>query len=221
MHSWGFKIIYPIINENGTLKVPEQQKKASETIEIAARNTKKINIDIPRNSLVICLVAVENNDINVAIASASKKGESIRIDSNTPYCCKDYYSNTGLATLTFDNSYSTSTAKTVFYEVVAYNIIPPNDAITAKIKFNMHTVQLAAEDYCTIHEGLYPKNLSEFIDLLLTMENPANNEIPPVVNGIDGKPGQVCYTYNYEKSIYRIFGIDGNGNKLDLILSNQ
>lgn len=221
MHGWGFKIIYPIINENGILKIPEPQKKVSETIEIAAGNKKTINIDIPRNSLVTYLVAVENNDINVAIASASKKGEPIRIDRNTPYYFKDYYSNTGLATLAFDNSYPTSTAKNVFYEVIAYNIIPPNEAIIAQIKHNMHTVQLAAEDYCTIHEGLYPKNLSEFIDLLLPMENPVNNEIPPVVYGIDGKPGQVCYTYNYEKSMYRIYGIDGDGNKLDLVLSSQ
>jgi len=221
MHSWGFKIIYPIIIENGILKVPEQQKKVSDTIEIAAGNTKKINIDIPRNSLVTYLVAVKNKDINVAIASANKKGESIRIDSNTPYYFKDYYSNTGLATLTLDNSYSTSTAKTVFYDVIAYNIIPPNETITAQIKNNMHTVQLAAEDYCTIHEGLYPKNLSEFINLLLPLVNPINKEISPVVYGVNGKPGQVCYTYNYEKSTYRIFGIDCDGNKLDLILSNQ
>jgi len=82
------------------------------------------------------------------------------------------------------------TPKTVYYKVTVYNYKPPREAIIAQIINNMHTVQLAVEDYNTIYEGIYPKIVSEFFHLLpSSMVNPINNEISPVVNGANGKSG--------------------------------
>jgi hypothetical protein len=222
IHIWGFKIIYPIIKENGMLKVPEIQKEISNTIQVNAGSSKEINTDIPKNTLVTFLVAVENKDINVAIVSSGKRGESIRIDSKNPIFFSEYYAFGGVAVLNFDNSYSIMTPKTVYYKVTVYNYKPPKEAITAQIKNNMHTIQLSAEDYNTIHVGIYPRTIAEFRKLMpLSLINPVDTNIPAVVDGKTGKSGQVTYSFNPETDTYIICGFDQDGKKLDLILSNK
>lgn len=91
----------------------------------------------------------------------------------------------------------------------------------AAIKNIMHTVQLAAEDYCTITEGVYPDSVSEFAHLLPDMINPVDYRSPAVIDGSFGSPGQVGYEYNSRTDKYKIYGFDLRGEQLSLILSND
>lgn len=91
----------------------------------------------------------------------------------------------------------------------------------ATIKINMHVVQLVAEDYCTITEGVYPDIVSDFAYLLPDMVNPVDYRSPAVIDGSFGGPGQVGYEYNSRTDKYKIYGFDLDGEQLSLVLSND
>ena len=95
------------------------------------------------------------------------------------------------------------------------------ESINASVKLNMHTIQICVENYCIQYES-YPRSVSEFKHLLApTLVNPVNSEVPVVIDGKFGQPGQVTYSYDPKTDVYVIYGFDANGIRLDFFLSNK
>jgi hypothetical protein len=87
------------------------------------------------------------------------------------------------------------------------------------VKNNMHTVQLAVEDYNILHEGRYPAVVADFRELLpASFTNPIEPELPAVVDGSVGKRGQVTYFYDSKMGKYKIYGFGGDGKQLSVVL---
>ncbi|MBU2463833.1 MAG: hypothetical protein KJ844_07100, partial [Candidatus Edwardsbacteria bacterium] len=57
----------------------------------------------------------------------------------------------------------------------------PEDSLTKAIKRNMHTVQLAVEDYACRHNGVYPTKVAEFWTEFPNIKNPVDPELAVVV----------------------------------------
>jgi len=213
----------PIIEENGLLKALTIKKETEKTIDIEAGKTKEITIDLSKNTLFVCFASVKEKDVIISLKDDD--GTPIaeeKIDPESPFFNTFRTDKDEAITLTIDNSYSVMTPKTVFYVITQYNYTPSKKEIEAEIKSNMHTVQVCVEDYCIQHDGVYPRTVSEFKEIIPSvLVNPVNSNIPVVVDGKIGKPGQVTYSYDPETDTYFIYGFDADGKKLDLILSNK
>ncbi len=100
----------------------------------------------------------------------------------------------------------------IFAAFVSIIIILPNfismcgRAKDGAVKSNMHTVQLAAEDYAVRNDGNYAGEDNP-VDAFFggtAPTNPVNSNEPGLVSGIPTRPGQVGYVY--KDGIYYIYG---------------
>ncbi len=104
-----------------------------------------------------------------------------------------------------------------------------NRAKEGSLKSNMHTTQLAAEDYADKNGGKYADD-DDPVETLFTQfgsicpANPINSKEADLVSGIPTKPGQVGYVYedgNYFIYGYGYYELIKGGNGDTLILSNS
>lgn len=222
---WGgdVNVPCPIIEKNGLLKALTIKKETEKTIDIEAGKTKEITVDLLKNTLFVCVASVKEKDVIISLKDDD--GTTIteqKIDSESSFTGGGYADKDETVTLTIDNSYSAMTPKTVLYIITQYNYTPSKKEIEAEIKSNMHTIQLCVENYNTIHEGIYPKSVAEFVYLLPPgLANPIDATMPSVVDGTSGKPGQVCYSYDSNTGGYKIYGFDVNGKQISLVLSSE
>ncbi len=99
-----------------------------------------------------------------------------------------------------------------------YNMM--NRAKEGSVKANMHTVQLAVEDYAVDTAGLYPAETLINLTQVLSIQgitNPFNTSASAFVGGVAVSPGEVGYNHNsYDNAPYTITGFGANS-----ILLNQ
>ncbi|MBI5805244.1 HEAT repeat domain-containing protein [candidate division TA06 bacterium] len=88
----------------------------------------------------------------------------------------------------------------------------PTDSMTKAIKNNMHTVQLAVEDYASRNNGLYPKKVTDFWTTFPNIKNPVDSKLAVVVDNFSDKPGQVIF-----KKLETGYEVTGNDAKGDLM----
>jgi len=223
-HLWEGGIVNvpcPIKEEDGLLIPLPIKKEIEKTIEIEASTTREITIDLSKNTLTISVAAVKEKDVIISLKD--EDGELIakhKIDAEVSFIGSSYANKDKAITLTIDNSYSVMTPKKVYYVINQYEYILSKKEMDEAIKKNMHIVQLAVEDYTTQNEGIYPRAVSNFLHLLQSsFVNSVNPDVSPVVSGIKGKPGQVCYVYDSKAGEYKIYGFDAEGKRFSLILS--
>ena len=95
----------------------------------------------------------------------------------------------------------------------------PEDSITKAIERNMHTVQLAVEDYAYRHGGIYPTSIKDILSLLpKKFANPCNSKLPAVVDGESNTPGQAMYISGGPNN-YTVLGNDENCKRMVLRLT--
>ena len=223
-HLWEGGIVNvpcPIKEKDGLLVLLPIKKEIEKTIVIEASTAREITIDLSKNTLAISVAAVKEKDVIISLKDEDGAVISKRkIDAEVSFIGSRYAYKDEAITLTIDNSYSVMTPKNVYYIINQYEYILPKKEMDAAIRNNMHTVQLAAEDYATQNEGIYPRAVSNFLHLLpSSFVNPVNPDVSPVVNGIKGKPGQICYVYDPKTEEYKIYGFDTDGKRFSLILS--
>jgi hypothetical protein len=211
-----------IKEDNGFLKLVGIKREIEKNMSVAASTAKDITYEIPGNTFVMCYVFVKEKDVIVSLRDES--GQVLnkqQIDPTTVFIGGGYLATNEEIMLTVDNSYSIMTPKVVYYVITQYEFTPSADEFEAMVKSNMHIVQVAVEEYSMLHDGRYPAGIADFQELLpANFTNPVDPELPAVVDGVEGKKGQVAYFCDSKTGKYKIFGFGADGKQLSLILSN-
>lgn len=121
---WGPIVIsepIPIIEKNELLKVPPLTKTIEKNVEIEARSSKDIMVNLYKNNLVVFCVAVQEKDVIVSLSDETGTVfAEDRIDPEYQFFFYGYAEKDETITLTIDNSYSMMTPKTVYYIISQY-----------------------------------------------------------------------------------------------------
>jgi prepilin-type N-terminal cleavage/methylation domain-containing protein len=89
----------------------------------------------------------------------------------------------------------------------------------SEVKANAHTIQLVAEDYATLEDGMYPGTLASVVAgypdaIPSTMKNPFDGTVAAYMDGAGPAEGQVGYEHEAAQSAepYTIRGAGKNAN---------
>ncbi|MGC9365973.1 MAG: type II secretion system protein [bacterium] len=93
----------------------------------------------------------------------------------------------------------------------------------SEVKANAHTLQLVAEDYATLEDGMYPGTMAAvatgYPDAIpSTMKNPFDGTVSAYMDGADPAEGQVGYEHEAQASA-AAYTLRGAGKGADIIIT--